>query len=819
MERLGSLRHPGDEDPDVVAAAALRARCAGVRGRDRPLGRARQRQLHLRGDREADQCDGVRLLAVPLPGEDELGRVGPGGGTRPARHRHARRRGRSPGRTSSPPRTDCCSLRTRSRRGPERTSTSVDLGRAQTFQLSGQYLRRESVDVCGRLVQGWHLHAAMNTPGGTATIDSVVSAEHGGQTRSPPRSRATTLGLPLREGQRSRWTARPRSVAEGVREVNLSGSAGGAASWRSSLPRSRSSCSSSRQLIPAAGSGTRGAPMADPLPRPRSRARLESHRRRHRAHLPLGARDQLRAGGDRRRGLRRRLQLHRAHAGAVPHRPRARPGCGGGRRTDLRAHLRPPLLPRAAPRAHRLHDRRGLLRRWLRAQRDRLTADLPEKAERTVAQLNGSVDLAPELPFSGFHFRIGVVDFGFVHVFAIAATLLLLAAVAAFLRYTRIGVAVRALAENSERAALLGISVGFVSSVVWCDLSALLSGASATMSGLLGTPSGSFGFSAQLLLPALAAAVLARMSSISVAVVASIGIELFARSLSFLQPELATDLRRRPARRDRRRTAVAARTGIALGTGRDGDLGGDGRGPPDTEGTLAPGARARREVGRRTDRRGGRDRVPVRQLDRPGLSRVGIARSGDRRAVPGRADGMDGSGRASGSSASPRSVVWSRRADASVPFWLAIPAAIDRHRGVRRRGRAPGVAAPGPLPRRRHVRVRARRPERAVQRALFGWLLPDAGVARADAAVHRLRGRAVRCTSSARRLSRESRCSSSATCATRASDGSSSACATTSRTRESAGMLTAAPQARRVRHRRRARRVRRCAARVSSSAA
>jgi hypothetical protein len=65
--------------------------------------------------------------------------------------------------------------------GAEWTSTSVDLGRAQTFQLTGQYLRRESVDVCGTLVQGWHLHAEMNTPGGTATIDSVVSAEHGGQ--------------------------------------------------------------------------------------------------------------------------------------------------------------------------------------------------------------------------------------------------------------------------------------------------------------------------------------------------------------------------------------------------------------------------------------------------------------------------------------------------------------------------------------------------------------------------------------------------------------------------------------------------------------
>ena len=97
--------------------------------------------------------------------------------------------------------------------------------------------------------------------------------------------------------------------------------------------------------------------------------------------------------------------------------------------------------------------------------------------------------------------------------------------------------AIRALAENSERAALLGISVGFVSSVVWA-ISGLLSGAGSTMSGLLGTPSGSFGFSASLLLPALAAAVLARMNSIPVAVAASVGIEVFARSLAFLQPDL-----------------------------------------------------------------------------------------------------------------------------------------------------------------------------------------------------------------------------------------------------------------------------------------
>jgi hypothetical protein len=60
-------------------------------------------------------------------------------------------------------------------------STSVDLARGQTFQLSGQYLTRESVDVCGTLVQGWHLHADLNATDGMSTIDAVVSPERGGQ--------------------------------------------------------------------------------------------------------------------------------------------------------------------------------------------------------------------------------------------------------------------------------------------------------------------------------------------------------------------------------------------------------------------------------------------------------------------------------------------------------------------------------------------------------------------------------------------------------------------------------------------------------------
>jgi hypothetical protein len=60
-------------------------------------------------------------------------------------------------------------------------STSVDLAHDKTFQVSGQVLTRQTVDVCGTLVQGWHLHVEWNEAGGSATIDEVVSPEHGGQ--------------------------------------------------------------------------------------------------------------------------------------------------------------------------------------------------------------------------------------------------------------------------------------------------------------------------------------------------------------------------------------------------------------------------------------------------------------------------------------------------------------------------------------------------------------------------------------------------------------------------------------------------------------
>ena len=163
----------------------------------------------------------------------------------------------------------------------------------------------------------------------------------------------------------------------------------------------------------------------------------------------------------------------------------------------------------------------------------------PPQADRTLDQISGSIDLKPMLPFPGWHFTLPGSDLpsGFANLLAVVAPVILLVGLGCFLRFTRLGTAVRAMAENSERAALLGISVSMLSAVVW-SLAGLLSGASATLTGFLYAPAAGAGATA-LLLPALAAAVVAGMRNITVAVVASVGISVFTASTQFSAPNLA----------------------------------------------------------------------------------------------------------------------------------------------------------------------------------------------------------------------------------------------------------------------------------------
>ncbi len=135
-------------------------------------------------------------------------------------------------------------------------------------------------------------------------------------------------------------------------------------------------------------------------------------------------------------------------------------------------------------------------------------------------------------PFSGFGWPIGPLVFTGDHVVAAVVTAAVLAALGAFFRFTDMGIAVRASAENGERASLLGIPVRRVATVVWiiaAVLSAIAVFLRAPMVGLtLGSTIGP-----SVLLYGLAAAVIARMERLGICLAAGIGIGIIDQSAVF----------------------------------------------------------------------------------------------------------------------------------------------------------------------------------------------------------------------------------------------------------------------------------------------
>jgi branched-chain amino acid transport system permease protein len=110
-------------------------------------------------------------------------------------------------------------------------------------------------------------------------------------------------------------------------------------------------------------------------------------------------------------------------------------------------------------------------------------------------------------------------------IFAFAVVLVLTVSLSLFLKRSRMGIALRASAENADRASLLGIPVRQVTTLAWA-MAGLLSGlAIFAQAHLIGVPGdATLGFDA--LLYGLAAAVVARMDRLGVALGAGAGIGL-----------------------------------------------------------------------------------------------------------------------------------------------------------------------------------------------------------------------------------------------------------------------------------------------------
>jgi len=119
-------------------------------------------------------------------------------------------------------------------------------------------------------------------------------------------------------------------------------------------------------------------------------------------------------------------------------------------------------------------------------------------------------------PYSNFKLTIGGVIFSGDYFAIVVAAIVVCAGLTAFLRYTRAGIAVRAAAENSDRARLLGVPVGRLSTIVWV-LAGLCSGIAVFLQApVTSLPSGG-SVSPLVLLYGLAAAVIARMESLPIA--------------------------------------------------------------------------------------------------------------------------------------------------------------------------------------------------------------------------------------------------------------------------------------------------------------
>ena len=138
------------------------------------------------------------------------------------------------------------------------------------------------------------------------------------------------------------------------------------------------------------------------------------------------------------------------------------------------------------------------------------------------------------MPFK-FQFEVGPLVLNASHLLIIILVPVSALVLAAFFKFTKLGTAVRASAENADSARLSGISVNRVSSLVWA-LAAVLSAITGVLLGpgkaLLATESMGPG----LMVRALAAAVFARMVSLPKAFIAGVGIGVIEQVIFFNRP-------------------------------------------------------------------------------------------------------------------------------------------------------------------------------------------------------------------------------------------------------------------------------------------
>ncbi|TMD10359.1 MAG: ATP-binding cassette domain-containing protein [Chloroflexi bacterium] len=174
---------------------------------------------------------------------------------------------------------------------------------------------------------------------------------------------------------------------------------------------------------------------------------------------------------------------------------------------------------------------RLVIRRFREAPRLVLTvatiglAQLLGGVELLIPQLLGTNSLVGgfETPLNRIHLSVDPIILTGNDLLIVAVVPAVLAALSWFLLRTEAGMAIRGIAENADRARLLGIPVGRLSLLVW-----LVAGGFAALTVTLTAPGSGLTIDAAagatLLLPALAAAVVADLESLPTAFVVGVGL-------------------------------------------------------------------------------------------------------------------------------------------------------------------------------------------------------------------------------------------------------------------------------------------------------
>ncbi len=171
-----------------------------------------------------------------------------------------------------------------------------------------------------------------------------------------------------------------------------------------------------------------------------------------------------------------------------------------------------------------------VIRRFTRAPRLILMvatiglAQLLAAMAQAIPPLFGENTPVQSLP-QPFPFRFEIFPFVFhaAELTTAITTIAVIVGLFAFLRFTNLGVAMRAAADRSDRASLLGVNVGLTQNVAWILATVIGTIAMILRTGMIGLPFGS-AFGPSLLLRALAAAVIGRMEHLGVIFAAACGI-------------------------------------------------------------------------------------------------------------------------------------------------------------------------------------------------------------------------------------------------------------------------------------------------------